>query len=115
MVMMPVTTAALNQLPPLMSPHGIALNNTLGQVAGTLGTAVVVTIMSSAALDPAFGRQGLIHEANVTFLVAAIIAATGIVGSFFLKNFHSDGTRQVQASSNLFRSAMDALGGIGER
>src|SRR5699024_12676506 len=60
-------------------------------------------------------RQGPIHEADATFLVAAIIAATGIVGSFFLKNFHSDGTRQVQASSNLFRSAMDALGGIGER
>src|SRR5699024_12643063 len=53
MVIMPVTTAALNQLPPLMSPHGTALNNTLGQVAGTLGTAVVVTIRSSEALDPA--------------------------------------------------------------
>src|SRR5699024_7825695 len=62
-----------------------------------------------------FGRQGPTHEADATFVVAAIIAATGIVGSFFLKNFHSDGTRQVQASSNLFRSAMDALGGIGER
>src|SRR5699024_12555713 len=53
MLIMPVTTAALNQLPPLMSPHGTALNNTLGQVAGTLGTAVVVRIRSSAALDAA--------------------------------------------------------------
>src|SRR5699024_8791310 len=98
MVMMPVTTAALNQLPPLMIPHGTAVNNTLRQVAGSIGTAVLVTIMSSAALDPAVsGRQGLIHGANVAFLVAAIIAATGIVGSFFLKNSHGDGTKPVQA------------------
>lgn len=98
MVMMPVTTAALNQLPPLMIPHGTAVNNTLRQVAGSIGTAVLVTIMSSAALDPAvYGKQGLIHGANVTFLVAAIIAATGIVGSFFLKNSHGDGTKPVQA------------------
>lgn len=98
MVMMPVTTAALNQLPPRMIPHGTALNNTMRQVAGSIGTAVLVTIMSGAALDPAVhGMEGLIHGANVTFLVAASIAAAGIVGSFFLKHSHGDGTKPVSA------------------
>src|SRR5699024_4292904 len=33
MVMMPVTTAGLNQLPPKLIPHGTAMNNTMRQIA----------------------------------------------------------------------------------
>ncbi|MBF6841822.1 MFS transporter, partial [Acinetobacter baumannii] len=93
MVMMPVTTAALNQLPPRLIPHGTAVNNTLRQVAGSVGTAVLVTVMSMATRDPAVhGMQGLVHGANISFLVATIISAIGLVGAFFLRNSHGEET-----------------------
>lgn len=47
MVMMPIMTNGLNQLPMRLNPHGTAINNTLQQVAGAIGSAVMITIMTS--------------------------------------------------------------------
>src|SRR5581483_6758205 len=47
MVMMPVMTNGLNQLPARLYPHGTAMNNTLQQVAGAIGSALLVTVMSN--------------------------------------------------------------------
>lgn len=86
MIIMPVTTAALNQLPQRLIPHGTALNNTMRQIAASVGTALLVTVMTSAALDPAeHGVEGLIHGVNVAFVVAGAVGALGIVGAFFIK------------------------------
>ncbi len=88
MVIMPVTTAALNQLPERLIPHGTALNNTMRQIAASVGTAVLVTVMTAAANDPeSYGAAGLVHGANVSFLVAGIIGIIGIIGSFFITEF----------------------------
>lgn len=95
MILMPVTTAALNQLPMSLVPHGTALNNTIRQVAASVGTAVLVTIMVSTARDPqVYGAAGPIHGANVAFFVAGIIALLGFIGSFFITNSH--GTTEVE-------------------
>lgn len=89
MVMMPVTTAALNQLPSHLIPHGTALNNTMRQIAAAVGTAALVTIMSSTARDPkTYGIDGLVHGANVAFFVAGCIGVLGIIGAFFIRNSH---------------------------
>ena len=89
MVMMPVTTAALNQLPSRLIPHGTALNNTMRQIAASVGTAALVTIMASSTRDPeVYGLAGLVHGANVSFFVAACVAILGIIGSFFIKHSH---------------------------
>ncbi|WP_338750626.1 MDR family MFS transporter [Janibacter alittae] len=86
MIIMPVTTAALNQLPPRLIPHGTALNNTMRQIAAAVGTAVLVTVMATAARDPEiYGKAGLIHGANVSFVVAGILGVVGIIGSFFIR------------------------------
>ncbi|MFC4403253.1 MDR family MFS transporter [Gracilibacillus xinjiangensis] len=85
MVMMPVTTAGLNQLPSNMVPHGTAMNNTMRQMAGAIGTALLVSIMINQA-NPSNGMEGMIHGVNVSFLVAAIISAAGFILSFFIKN-----------------------------
>ena len=53
MVMMPVSTNGLNQLPRRLYPHGTAMNNTLNQVAGAIGTALLVTIMSNRTASQA--------------------------------------------------------------
>src|SRR5699024_4833597 len=65
MVMMPMTTLALNQLPNSLIPHGTAMNNTFRQVSGSVGTAVLVTIMATAAI-PEEKVAGLIHGVNVS-------------------------------------------------
>lgn len=84
MVMMPMTTLALNQLPNDLIPHGTAMNNTFRQVAGSIGTAVLVTIMSTSAI-PDGTVNGLIHGVNVSFIIAGVTAVLGFILSFKLK------------------------------
>ena len=43
---MPLNTAGLNALPKELITHGTAVNNTVRQLAGAIGTAVVITIFS---------------------------------------------------------------------
>lgn len=87
MVIMPVTTAALNQLPQRMIPHGTALNNTMRQVAASVGTAVLVTVMTSTAGDPAtHGAEGLVQGVNTAFIVAAVVALAGFIGAWFIRD-----------------------------
>ncbi|WP_058303224.1 DHA2 family efflux MFS transporter permease subunit [Gorillibacterium timonense] len=45
-ITMPLNTAALNALPKQLGTHGTAVNNTVRQIAGAIGTAVVVTIFT---------------------------------------------------------------------
>ncbi|MDM5340905.1 DHA2 family efflux MFS transporter permease subunit [Fictibacillus enclensis] len=46
-LMMTVMTAGMNQLPRHLNSHGTATSNTMRQVAGSLGTAFLVTIFSN--------------------------------------------------------------------
>ncbi|KZM57814.1 MULTISPECIES: DHA2 family efflux MFS transporter permease subunit [Aeribacillus] len=85
MVMMPVTTAGLNQLPTYLISHGTAMNNTMRQVAGAVGTALLVTVMTNTAL-PEKGIEGMIHGVNISFVVAGIFSAIALILSFFMKN-----------------------------
>lgn len=43
-ITMPLNTAGLNALPRQLGTHGTAVNNTVRQIAGAIGTAVVITI-----------------------------------------------------------------------
>jgi EmrB/QacA subfamily drug resistance transporter len=111
MVMMPVSTNGLNQLPGRFYPHGTAMNNTLNQVAGAIGTALLVTIMSNRAETKAkeLGDEAMknltqqptpeviaqmkqeimlnstLEGINYAFLIATFIAAVAIVLSLFIK------------------------------
>ncbi|WKA54381.1 MDR family MFS transporter [Planococcus shixiaomingii] len=87
MVMMPVMTAGLNQLPERLIPHGTAMGNTIRQVSGSIGTALLVTIMTSTALNPQqYGLEGLVRGVNITFLVAGVLSSVGVVMAFFIKH-----------------------------
>lgn len=85
MVMMPATTLGLNQLPNHLIPHGSAMNNTFRQVSGSVGTAVLVTIMVTSAVSDGT-VAGEIHGVNVSFIVAGFIAALGLILSFRVKD-----------------------------
>lgn len=84
MVMMPVTTAGINQLPIHLIPHGAAMNNTMRQMSGAMGTALLITVMTNHAL-PGQGVNGLIHGVNVSFTIVDVIAIIGLVLAFFIK------------------------------
>ncbi|MED3553835.1 DHA2 family efflux MFS transporter permease subunit [Cytobacillus praedii] len=58
-ITMPLNTAGLNALPKDLITHGTAVNNTVRQIAGAIGTAVVVTIYTSKATDYA---GDLVHQ-----------------------------------------------------
>ena len=46
-VMMPIMTAGMNALPPRLISHGNAFVNTMSQLAGSIGTAILVTVMTT--------------------------------------------------------------------
>lgn len=85
LILMPMTTLALNQLPNHLIPHGTALNNTFRQVSGSIGTAILVTTMATATI-PKDTIEGAIHGVNISFLVAGITAAVGFVLTFKIKD-----------------------------
>lgn len=62
-LMMTIMTAGMNQLPLRLSSHGTAVVNTLRQVAASLGTAFLVTVMST---------RGDIHLANYANVVTLV-------------------------------------------
>lgn len=108
MVMMPVSTNGLNQLPPRFYPHGTAMNNTLNQVSGAIGTALLITIMSNKANavgeDLAkttlrengggelsqeamiqIGLQSTLDGINFAFFVSTFISVIALILVFFMK------------------------------
>lgn len=89
MVMMPVATAALNQLPKQLIPHGAAMDNTMKMMASSVGTAILVTVMTtseaSAELRPDITDPG-IHGVNIAFIVVAVLTLVGLILSFFIKD-----------------------------
>lgn len=52
-ITMPLNTAGLNALPRQLGTHGTAVNNTIRQIAGAIGTAVVITIYTVQATSHA--------------------------------------------------------------
>lgn len=83
LVMMPVTTAGLNVLPRELIPHGTAMNNTMRQVTGSIGTAILVTIMTASA--SLHTNEAMIQGVNNAFIVATVLSFISLLLSFFIK------------------------------
>ncbi|WP_058305905.1 DHA2 family efflux MFS transporter permease subunit [Gracilibacillus massiliensis] len=88
MVMMPAATAGLNQLPKKLIAHGAAMDNTLRNVSASVGTAIIVTVMttSESIATESGAAFPAITGANTAFLVLSIITLVGLILSFFIKN-----------------------------
>ncbi|MCL5115908.1 MAG: DHA2 family efflux MFS transporter permease subunit [Firmicutes bacterium] len=99
LIMMPVMTSGLNRLPPDLYPHGTAVSNTLQQVAGAVGTALLVTIMTDGAKSwmtshlrdaatansAALIQQASIHGMDRAFMAGAFFAFLSLALSFFVQ------------------------------
>ncbi len=95
MVWMPAQTNGLNQLPPELYPHGTAIMNTLQQVAGAIGTAVAISILtggmqtylhsSSAPTEQAELAKALTFGSQNVFIFAMIVTLIGLCTGFFIR------------------------------
>ncbi|OOE14524.1 DHA2 family efflux MFS transporter permease subunit [Fictibacillus arsenicus] len=93
MVMMPVATAGLNRLPKRLIPHGAAMDNTMKMIAASVGTAILVTVMTTVAGN-AKDNPGIsypdMYGANMAFIVVSVLSLIGLIISFFIKNEKAD-------------------------
>jgi EmrB/QacA subfamily drug resistance transporter len=104
MLMMPIMTAGLNQLPQRLNAHGTAMSNTFKQISGALGTAFLVTVMSNqtekhatemataAGVTPEATEQmgyilkeATIQGINDAFVVATYLSLIAVILAFFIK------------------------------
>ena len=111
MVMMPIMTNGLNQIPPALIPHGTAMNSTIQQVSGAIGASLLVTIMSNRTtvhaenmlaaamakltttptgealveLQQHITMEATISGINDSFLVSTGIAVVAFILSIFIK------------------------------
>ena len=127
MVMMPVVTNGMNSLPARLNPHGTAINNTLNQVSAAIGSALLVSVMSSRAKQHAeeltakamqnlteqpdaqtlanmkveIGIQATLNGINDAFFVAFFIAILALVLAFFIKKpKRADESAPIQSKAN---------------
>jgi DHA2 family lincomycin resistance protein-like MFS transporter len=85
----PLFSASLGSLQPRLYSHGSAVLNTLQQVGGAAGVAVLITTMASVSAsreaagvaELAAGAAG----ARAAFLFSAIVAVIAVVAAFFVR------------------------------
>lgn len=81
LVNMPITTWGLNSLENHMIPHGSAINNTGRQMSGSIGTALLVTIMAMVTAmhkDPA-SVAGTLSGMHAAFGAAVILSTIALI------------------------------------
>ncbi|MNG03885.1 Multidrug resistance protein stp [compost metagenome] len=121
MLMMPIQTAGMNQLPRMLNAHGSAMSQTLRNVAGALGTAFLVTIMTNRAADETkrlvvaggvnpedkAAMAGVIQEATIyginhSFIVATWMSVAALVLAFFIRKVkpHEEAAPQAQQAKS---------------
>ena len=99
MVMMPVTTAGMNSLPFNLISHGTAVNNTLRQVATSVGTAIMISVLTNVTKNNQPGHALLkasplqyksqmfdatLMGYHAAFWFAIIFSILGLILTFFV-------------------------------
>ncbi|CDQ40844.1 Multidrug resistance protein B [Virgibacillus salexigens] len=134
MVMMPVMTNGLNQLPIKDNPHGTAMNNTLQQVSGAIGSALLITVMNNrteskatelgeqamANMDPSavpsdqamaemqaqIMNEAMLSGINFTFFISTIIAVGALILALFMKRVDTTESQKQQQEMAMQQAEM---------
>ncbi|RIP37544.1 DHA2 family efflux MFS transporter permease subunit [Staphylococcus gallinarum] len=96
LLMMPLNTAGINALSNKNISHGTAISNFGRVTAGSLGTALMVTIMSIGSKNfvpdsnanetqAMIQRQAIAAGVDLSFVVVSILVFIGLVIAFFIK------------------------------
>ncbi|RSU08202.1 MFS transporter [Vagococcus entomophilus] len=101
MVMMPVTTSGMNALSRTMISHGTAVNNTFRQIASSIGTAILISVLSNVTTNNLPAKSVLaktplsykdqaisatLQGYHAAFLVATLFCLAGFIIAMFLKD-----------------------------
>ncbi|MDO1604637.1 MDR family MFS transporter [Lactobacillus sp. YT155] len=101
MVMMPVTTSGMNSLPNNLISHGTAVNNTTRQVFSSMGTAILISVLSNVTTNnmpakhllkelPLVYKNDAINATltgyHAAFIVAILFCVIALGLTFTLKN-----------------------------
>ncbi|OAH56656.1 MFS transporter [Domibacillus aminovorans] len=115
LMLMPIQTAGLNQLPSSLIAHGTAISNTIRQVAGAVGTSLLVTIMTdrtkthltdmmstggNGATQEQMILEATIQGINDAYVVIIGIAVIGLLLSFFIKRVEQSSEEMSDANLN---------------
>lgn len=68
LLMMPIMTAGMNQLPKQLNSHGTAMANTLRQISGSIGTSVLTTIYTNRTTFHYAAMADQTNTADPTFM-----------------------------------------------
>lgn len=95
MIMMPAQTNGLNQLPQRFYPHGTAILNTLSQIAGAIGVAFFIGVMtsgqrrfleqSSNPSSPSQISEGLVAGVGNAFMFGFVLSCIAFVLALFIQ------------------------------
>lgn len=122
MVMMPVTTSGMNALPNNLIADGTASNNTARQIASSIGSAIMITLLTNVTnnAEPAkhllkaapldYKQQYLnasLDGYHAAFAFSIVFAVIGVILTFFLKDHEAH-------SKNIDIKDFDKKGGDAE-
>ena len=91
-ITMPLNTAGLNALPRHLGTHGSAVNNTVRQIAGAIGTAIVVTIYTTQSANHAVQMPNATAQtlsilgSSSAYYFMTILSIAALVLIFFIPN-----------------------------
>lgn len=87
LLMTPLMTAGMNALPLPLIPHGTAMSSTIRTVGASIGTAIVVSIMSAGSLqsDASSPALQLLDGIHTSFFAIGFIAIVGILLSLSIR------------------------------
>lgn len=115
MVMMPVTTSGMNALPSNLITHGTAVNNTFRQVASSIGTAILISVLTNVtkgnmphnsllkATPLAYKDKAIdavLSGYHSAFYVAVVFSAVGVFIAFALKKKEPKAVLEVKGGKN---------------
>lgn len=114
LVNMPITTWAMNALDDSVINHDTSVNNTFRQVAGSLGTAILVSVYTlvSAALSGGAGMDAVhasITGINVSFAVSGVLCLVGLVLTIAFVKDKPDEVRAVSERQEKNRTVLESI------
>ncbi|TGE16699.1 MDR family MFS transporter [Staphylococcus petrasii] len=109
--LMPVMTHTMNQLTPELNAHGSSMTNTIQQISGSIGTAGLITILSSASKSfkptmsdyQGMNKQDMMHQIQLDAMLhgyhAGFLFAVGITVISLLLTFLIKSKKKVKAEA----------------
>ncbi|MDJ1649671.1 MULTISPECIES: MDR family MFS transporter [Gordonibacter] len=111
LVNMPITTWGMNALDNELVNHGTSVNNTFRQVAGSLGTAIIVsasTIATNTGSRVMTPTQASIFGIDVAFALAGVLCLIGFIMVVFLVK-NRPGDSAAKDKDNARRTVLESI------